>query len=114
MDYQEIIAGTVGKDNTYGTIIGRIAPGKATFCRTSTDDAAGVVSAYVGEGEFTNDELHTFGGYGVMKIPNLQSLMRYICEGGFEHHTAVNLSQKADSIAEALGDYMGWEVYRHE
>lgn len=113
MDYQEIIAGTVGKENTYGTTVGRIAPGKATFCRTTTDDADGVISVYVGEGEFTNDKLETFGGYGVMKIPNLQLLLQYICRAGFEHHVAVNLSQKADAIAEALDTYMGWEVYRH-
>ncbi|MHC4594898.1 MAG: L-fucose/L-arabinose isomerase family protein [Planctomycetota bacterium] len=114
MDYQEIIAGAVGKDNTYGTVVGRIAPAKATFCRTTTDDAAGLISVYVGEGEFTNDKLDTFGGYGVMKIPNLQLLMQYICRMGFEHHVAVSLSQKADAIAEALDSYMDWEVYRHE
>ncbi len=113
MDYQEIIAGSVGKENTYGTTVGRIAAGKTTFCRTTTDDAAGLISAYVGEGEFTNDKLDTFGGYGVMKIPNLQILMQYICAAGFEHHVAVNLSQKADAIAEALDNYMGWEVYNH-
>ena len=114
MDYQQIIAGAMGKDSTYGTIVGRIAPGKATFCRTTTDDAAGVISAYAGEGEFTNDKLDTFGGYGVMKISNLQPLMQYICTMGFEHHVAINLSQKADAVAEALGNYMGWEVYRHK
>lgn len=114
MDYQAIIAGSVGKENTYGTIVGRIAPGKATFCRTTTDDAAGIITAYVGEGEFTNDTLETFGGYGVMKIPDLQSLLEYICRTGFEHHVAVSRSQKADAIAEALDNYMGWEVYRHE
>ncbi len=114
MDYQEIIAGSVGKDNTYGTVVGRIAAGKATFCRATTDDAAGVISAYVGQGEFTNDKLDTFGGYGVMKIANLQSLMRYICRMGFEHHVAVSKVEKADAIAEALDNYMGWEVYRHE
>lgn len=113
MDYQEIIAGAVGKNKTYGTIVGRIAASKATFCRTSTDDINGVVSCYVGQGEFTNDKLATFGGYGVMKIPNLQTLLQYICRGGFEHHVAVNISQKADAVAEALGNYMGWEVYRH-
>jgi L-fucose isomerase-like protein len=113
MDYQAIIAGSVGKDNTYGTVVGRIAPGKATFCRTTTDDAAGTISAYVGQGEFTGDKLDTFGGYGVMRIANLQSLMQYICRMGFEHHVAVSLSEKADAIAEALGNYMGWEVYRH-
>jgi len=113
MDFQEIIAGAVGKENTYGTVVGRIAPNKATFCRTTTDDCAGVVSAYVGEGQFTNDKLDTFGGYGVMKVPNLQGLMQYICRMGFEHHVAANISQKADAIAEALDNYMGWEVYLH-
>jgi L-fucose isomerase-like protein len=113
MDYQEIIAGSVGKDNTYGTIVGRIAPNKATFCRTSTDDTAGVIPCYVGDAEFTNDKLETFGGYGVMKINNLQTLMQYICRAGFEHHVAVNICRKADAIAEALDNYMGWEVYRH-
>lgn len=106
MDYQEIIAGTVGKDNTYGTVVGRIAPGPATFCRTATDDASGVITAYTGQGQFTNDKLDTFGGYGVMKIPNLQDLMQYVCKMGFEHHVAVNLSQKADAITEALGNYL--------
>ncbi len=114
MDYQEIIAGSVGKDNTYGTIVGRIAPAKATFCRTTTDDTAGIISAYVGQGRFTNDRLSTFGGFGVMQIPNLQALMQYICKMGFEHHVAVNICEKADAIAEALDNYLGWEVYRHE
>jgi L-fucose isomerase-like protein len=114
MDYQEIIAGTVGKDNTYGTVVGRIAPGKTTFCRTATDDTAGIISVYVGEGEFTNDKLDTFGGFGVMKIANLQGLMQYVCKMGFEHHVAVSRTEKADAIAEALDNYMGWEVYRHE
>jgi len=113
MDYQEIIAGAVGKDSAYGTVVGRIAPGKTTFCRTSTDDVDGVIGAYVGEGQFTNDKLNTFGGFGVLKIPNLQMLMQYVCQMGFEHHVALNMSQKADAIAEALDNYMGWEVYRH-
>ncbi|HUT29200.1 MAG TPA: L-fucose/L-arabinose isomerase family protein [Sedimentisphaerales bacterium] len=113
MDYQEIIAGAVGKENTYGTVVGRIAPGKTTFCRTTTDDAAGIISAYVGQGEFTNDKLDTFGGYGVLKVPNLQALLEYVCNMGFEHHVAANRSQKADAIADALDNYMGWEVYLH-
>jgi hypothetical protein len=33
---------------------------------------------------------------------------------GFEHHVAMNMSQKADAIAEALDNYMGWEVYQHK
>ncbi|MBN1766122.1 MAG: L-fucose/L-arabinose isomerase family protein [Sedimentisphaerales bacterium] len=113
MDFQEIIAGSVGKDNTYGTVVGRIAPNKATFLRTTTDDINGVISCYVGEGEFTKDKLETFGGYGVLKIPNMQILMQYICRCGFEHHVAVNLCSKADAIAEALENYLGWDLYLH-
>jgi len=114
MDYHEIIAGSIGKDSTYGAIVGRIARGKATFCRTTTDDSAGIIGVYVGQGEFTNDRLDTFGGYGVMRIPNLQTLMQYVCRMGFEHHVAVSMSQKGDAVAEALDTYMGWEVYCHQ
>jgi L-fucose isomerase-like protein len=73
----------------------------------------GLLRAYVGQGTFTNDKLDTFGGYGVIKIDNLQMLLNYICQMGFEHHVAVNLCQRAGAITEALGNYLGWDVYRH-
>ncbi len=113
MDYQAIIAGSVGKENTYGTIVGQIKASPATFCRTMTDDTDGLLRAYVGEGRFTDDKLETFGGYGVMEIADLQTLLGYICEMGFEHHVAVNLAQTADPVAEALSNYLGWDVYQH-
>lgn len=114
MDFQEIIAGTVGKANTFGTIVGRVKAEPFTYCRVSTDDLSGKISAYVGEGELTNDPLRTFGGYGVVKVPNLQGLLHYICENGYEHHTAINLSQTAPAVNEALGKYLGWDVYYHQ
>jgi L-fucose isomerase-like protein len=113
MDYQEIIAGTVGKENTFGTVVGRVRADPFTYCRVSTDDLNGKMAAYVGEGELTNDPLQTFGGFGVARIPNLQNLLRYICKEGFEHHVAVNLSQYADGVNEALSNYLGWDVYYH-
>jgi L-fucose isomerase-like protein len=57
--------------------------------------------------------MKTFGGYGVFRIPHLQELLRYICENGFEHHVAVNLSQTASAIHEAFEKYLGWDVYHH-
>ena len=71
MDFQEIIAGTVGKENTFGTVVGRVKPGAMSFARFSTDDTAGVIRGYVGEGAFTSDSLNTFGGVGVVQIPAL-------------------------------------------
>jgi L-fucose isomerase-like protein len=110
MDYQAIIAGTVGKENTYGTIVGKIAPGPFTYLRVSTDDFAGRVRAYYGEGQFTGDKLETFGGYGVFQIPNLQKLLRYICENGYEHHVAATRATVAGAIDDALKTYLQWDV----
>ena len=114
MDFQAIIAGTVGKENTYGTIVGRIKSGPFSYCRVSTDDENGTIMAYVGEGRFTDDPLQTFGGYGVFEVPELQDLLAFICANGFEHHVAANLSQVADAVDEALDNYLGWDVYYHE
>lgn len=113
MDYQEIIAGTVGKENTYGTVVGRVKEGPVTFCRVSTNDLEGCITAYVGEGTMTQDPLQTFGGYGVMEVPDLQRLLQYICENGFEHHVAINLSSCGKAVYEALSKYLGWKVYYH-
>ncbi len=113
MDYQDIIAGTVGKEKTYGTIVGRIKARPFTYCRVSTDDYQGQIRAYLGEGEITNDTLETFGGYGVLNVPNFQDLLRHICEKGYEHHVAINPSQVAGALDEALTKYMGWKVYHH-
>ena len=114
MDYQEIIAGTVGKENTYGTVVGLIKPEPMSFARFSTDDMSGKMRGYVGQGRFTEDPLNTFGGAGVVEIPAMQKLLHYICENGFEHHVAANLSTVAAAVHEATTRYLGWEMYWHE
>ncbi len=114
MDFQAIIAGTVGRDNTYGTCVGLVKPGPMSYARFSTNDREGIISGYVGEGEFTDDPLDTFGGAGVVRIPHLQKLLRYICENGFEHHVAANLASVAPAVREATSNYLGWSVISHE
>jgi L-fucose isomerase-like protein len=113
MDYQAIIAGTVGEKNTFGTIVGRVKAAPFTYLRASTDDLAGKICAYIGEGELTDDPLETFGGYGVVRIPRFQTLLAHICQNGFEHHVAVNPTHVAAGVKEALGKYLGWDVYHH-
>lgn len=114
MDYQAIIAGAVGQDNTWGTVCGRIQPGPFSYCRVSTDDIYGCIRGYVGEGRMTDDPLETFGGYGVFEIPKLQKLLAHICENGFEHHVAANRTQVAAAVHEALTRYLEWDIYSHE
>jgi L-fucose isomerase-like protein len=113
MEYQAIIAGTVGKENTFGTCEGLVKAGAMSFARFSTDDRAGTIRGYVGEGRFTDDPLETFGGAGVVEIPEMQRLLRYICENGFEHHVAANFSTVAGALREAATRYLGWPTYHH-
>jgi L-fucose isomerase-like protein len=114
MDFQQIIAGTVGKENTYGTLDGTVKAGAMSFARFSTGDFAGTISGYVGEGRFTDDPLQTFGGAGVVEIPKMQELLRYICENGFEHHVAANFSTTAAPVNEAASKYLGWKMHWHK
>jgi L-fucose isomerase-like protein len=112
MDYQAIIAGTVGRENTFGTCVGRVKSGVMSYARFSTDDRRGVVRGYTGAGRFTDDPLETFGGAGVAEIPQLQKLLRYICREGFEHHVAANFSDVSKAVHESAR-YLGWESHYH-
>jgi L-fucose isomerase-like protein len=113
MDFQEIIAGTVGKDNTFGTCVGQVKPGAMSFARFSTDDTHGKIRGYTGHGQFTDDPLTTFGGAGVVEIGGLQKLLHFICENGFEHHVAANFSSVDAVVHEAAARYLGWDMYAH-
>lgn len=108
-----ILGSTLGIQNTYGALEGRTPAGPLTYGRVTTADADGCIRAYVGEGELTDDELKTFGTRAVAHVPQLQRLLHYICENGFEHHVVMTRSKSAGALAEALGKYLGWETYEH-
>lgn len=108
-----ILGTSVGTENTYGALDGRTPASPLTYGRISTDDCKGVIKAYVGEGELTNDPLNTFGNRAVAQIKDLQGLMKYVCKNGFEHHVVMNASKTGDILKEALENYLGWEVYQH-
>ncbi|MCM8763992.1 MAG: fucose isomerase, partial [Candidatus Omnitrophica bacterium] len=114
MTHHVILEQTVGKEKTFGAVEGKIKPGPVTFLRLSTDDCSGKIIGYVSKGKITGDKLNTFGGVGVAKIDNLQELLKLICENGFEHHVAINLSDRYESIYEALAKYKNWDIYPHE
>lgn len=108
-----ILGSTLGVENTWGAMEGRTPAGPLTYARFTTDDTAGVVRGYFGEGTTTDDDLQTFGHRAVAHVPRLQNLLRYVCENGFEHHVAVNPSHTGEVIREACGKYLGWEMYAH-
>jgi len=108
-----ILAETVGKDKTFGAVEGKIKQGQVSLLRLSTDDCSGKIKGYVCQGSMTDDKLKTFGGVGVAEIKNLQKLLNFICMNGFEHHVAINLSDTAEAISEALTVYKEWDIYAH-
>jgi len=113
MSTAPILGTSVGTENTYGALDGRTPAMPLTYGRISTDDCKGVIKAYVGEGELTNDPLNTFGNRAVAQINNLQGLMQFVCKNGFEHHVVMNASKTAGILKEAFENYLGWEVYQH-
>jgi len=108
-----ILGTSVGTENTYGALDGRTPAMPLTYGRISTDDCKGVIKAYIGEGELTDDALKTFGNRAVAQINNLQGLMNYVCRNGFEHHVVMNASKTAGILKEAFENYLGWETYQH-
>ncbi len=114
MEYAPILGSTLGDENTYGVVSGRTPAGPFSYARVSTDDRHGTIKAYVGDGMFVDDPLETFGSRAVVEVSELQSLMRYICKNGFEHHAAMNASHSASTLAEAFETYFEWNVYHHQ
>jgi L-fucose isomerase-like protein len=108
-----ILGSTLGVENTWGALDGRTPASPLTFGRITTDDTAGIIRAYVGEGMLTNDELKTFGNRAVAHVPRLQSLLKHICREGFEHHVVMNSSRTAGILDEAFTRYLGWETHYH-
>jgi L-fucose isomerase-like protein len=110
----EILATTLGEENTYGAINGRVPAGPMSYARVTTDDVNGVIRAYVGDGQTTDDPLDTFGSRAVVEVPNLQKLLKHICNNGFEHHAAFTNVHSAEIVNEAFSNYLGWETYYHK
>jgi L-fucose isomerase-like protein len=110
----EILATTLGTENTYGTVAGRTPAGPFGYARITTDDRNGRIRAYVGDGEFVPDPLDTFGSRAVVRVENLQKLLRHVCRNGFEHHAAMTTAHAAPALNEAFTTYFDWDTYWHE
>ena len=114
VSYLGVLSTTLGHDNCFGAVKGKVSAGDMTFFRVSTDDRKGAVKAYLGEGAFTDDPFPMAGGIAVCAVPNLHRLLRHILRNGFEHHVGMVREHCADVVGEAVETYLGWSLYRHE
>jgi L-fucose isomerase-like protein len=110
----DVLGTVLGSEDTFGAVKGKVSPGDMTYFRISTNDQMGIISSYLGEGEITDDPYGMDGGIAVCRIPDLQKLMKFTCKHGFEHHIAMVRGHVADILEEAIGNYKGWTLYRHE
>ena len=109
-----VLGRTLGKVHTFGAVYGKVKQGDFTFFRISTDDTKGCIKSYLGEGTITDDPYGMDGCIAVTKVDNLQTLMKYICKNGFEHHVAMCRGNVKDILLEAIESYLGWNLYVHE
>ncbi len=108
-----VLGRTLGKINTFGAVYAKVKQGDFTYFRISTDDTKGCIKSYLGEGHITDDPYGMDGCIAVTKVDNLQSLMKYICKNGFEHHVAMCRGNMKDILTEAIETYLGWNLYVH-
>ena len=110
----DILGTVLGQEDTFGAVKGKVAPGNMTYFRISTDDPKGIIKSYLGEGVITDDPYGMDGGIAICEIPRLQDLMKYMCKNGYEHHVGMVRGHVAGILEEAIGNYLGWELYKHE
>ena len=115
MDYQAIIAGTVGKDNTYGTVVGRVQ-GCAVHLLPRLDRRL----------QRQDRGLRRRGRTDQRPAQDLRRLRRgadaRTCRSCWPTSARTassttspsNLSQSADAVNEALSKYLGWQVYHRK
>ena len=102
-----------GVDNSFATIYGSLVKGDITFCRIHTNDEAGKLESIIGQGKIVSDLPDSFGAIGILAVPKLQELLRYICYNGYEHHVSIVQGNQADVLQEAFTKYLGWDAYLH-
>ena len=113
VSYLDVLGTTLGHDNCFGAVKGKVRAGDMTFFRISTDDLNGRVKAYLGQGKFTDDPFAMSGGIAVCEVPELPTLLRHIVKNGFEHHVGMVRGHCAEIIQEVLETYLGWSLHRH-
>ena len=105
-----ILANSVGKGNSFGCVVGRIAPSDLTFGSMMTD--SGKVKIFLGDGRFTEDPIpgNYFGAAGVAEINKLQDVLLHVGMNGYRHHVSVTPGHYVAPLKEAFEKYLGFEV----
>ncbi|MCR5700678.1 MAG: L-fucose/L-arabinose isomerase family protein [Lachnospiraceae bacterium] len=109
MKYQKIMARTLPKEVTNGTLEGDLIPGHATVYRLqSTADTK--LRAYVAEGEILPVRTRSFGSIGIFAIPEMGRFYRHVLiEKNYPHHAAITFHHNGRLLYEVF-KFIGVEL----
>lgn len=109
---QEIIASSGGAryEDSEGVVEFVAKPGDVTMCRV-TQDPGGDWKVVIAQGAIEDNPAVTFGAYGWTRIPGLSRLYRDVLVRHFPHHVAMTQGHVGNSLWEAFGNYLGFQVY---
>jgi L-fucose isomerase-like protein len=109
----DVLGESIGRSKCFGAVKGKVKAGPMTYFRLSSDDGAGMLKCYLGQGEFTDAPFGMDGGIAVTQVQGLRRLMRFVTQNGFEHHVAMVRGHHADVVDEAVTRYLRWPIYHH-
>ncbi|MDR1669080.1 MAG: fucose isomerase [Oscillospiraceae bacterium] len=106
MGYQQIMKRSLEPDGepdiTRGTLEGDFIAGPVTLFRLQAN-ASGVLKSYIAQGEILDMETGSFGGIGVIAVPELARFYRHVLVGGrFPHHAGVAFAHAGEALFETV------------
>ncbi len=110
MACHEIIASTVGRENAMGVVEFVMQDGPVTLCRSTVDNGGQLKAALI-QGVVEPNEATTFGAYGWVRLPGFQRFYKNVLLRHFPHHVAMNRAHVGNVLWEALGNYLGFQVF---
>ena len=110
----EVLGSTLGQENTWGAISGRVKAGPMGFARLVTDDRFGAIKAIYGDGFFTDDYIApVIGSHAIIEIKGLPEFLYHLARNGFVHHGAITTVHTARILDEAFKTYLGFDAHYH-
>lgn len=79
----------IGEEKSKGTIQGQIVAGAVTLFRLQAN-RKGILQAYILQGQILPVSINTYGGYGVVAVPEMERFLKnIILEKQFPNHAAI-------------------------
>ncbi|MBO4637524.1 MAG: fucose isomerase [Clostridiales bacterium] len=110
-EYHFVNRQLIGEDHSKGTVQGSIVPGPVTLFRLQgTRD--GKLRAYVLQGQILPAEMDTYGGRGIIAVPQMERFIRNIVIGKhFPNHCAVVFGHYGQQLSAVLRQLGVNEIY---